>query len=132
MKTVNRVMILGNVTRDAEYKDLPSGRKVATFGLATNRTWKDSDGQVQSVAEYHNLVAWAELAKFCAEHVRMGKPLYVEGYLLTRSWEADGHPKQYRTEVVVENVVLIGPKADAEAPRLKAGDVPAEDAEAQA
>ncbi|HRH93898.1 MAG TPA: single-stranded DNA-binding protein [Candidatus Peribacteria bacterium] len=128
MKTVNRTMLLGNATRDAELKKLPSGRDVCTFGLATNRVWKDKAGQRQSVAEFHNLVAWGQLAGFCAEYIRKGKPLYVEGYLHTRSWEAENGTKQYRTEVVVENLVLIGPKAEAEAPKLQDDEVPAEEA----
>ena len=127
MKTVNRTMLLGNATRDAEHKKLPSGRDVCTFGLATNRVWKDAQGERQSVAEFPNLVAWGKLAGFCAEYIRKGKPLYVEGYLHTRSWEAENGTKQYRTEVVVENLVLIGPKAEAEAPKLQDDEVPAEE-----
>lgn len=130
MKTVNRTILLGNATRDAERKTLPSGRDVCTFGIATNRVWTDAQGQRQSVAEFHNLVAWGKLAGFCADYVRKGKPLYVEGYLHTRSWETEAGPKQYRTEVVVENLVLIGPKADAEAPKLQDDEVPAEEAAA--
>ncbi len=131
MKTVNRTILLGNVTRDAEHKTLPSGRDVCTFGLATNRTWKDANGQRQSVAEYHNLVAWGGLARFCADYVRKGKPLYVEGHLHTRSWEPEGEgKKQYRTDIVIEELTLLGPKTDAEAPRLKEEEIPAEEAAA--
>ena len=125
MKTVNKTILLGNATRDAELAKLPSGREACTFGLATSRVWKDANEQRQSVAEFHNVVAWGELATFCAEYIRKGKPLYVEGYLHTRSWEAEGIPKQYRTEVVVEELVLLGPKADAEVPKADPQDVPA-------
>ncbi len=110
MKTVNKVTLLGNATRDPELTKLPSGREVCTFGLATNRVWKDEQGQRQSEAEFHDIVAWGELARLCADHVRKGKPLYIEGRLHTRSWESDDGTMHYRTEVIVEELVLVGPK----------------------
>ena len=110
MKSVNRVTLLGNVTRDPELKSTANGQSVATFGLATNRVWKDQSGEKQSLAEYHNLVAWGGLADFCAQSVRKGKPLYIEGYLKTRSWEGPENSKIFRTEIVVENLVLLGPR----------------------
>lgn len=110
MKSVNKVMLLGNVTRDPELKAIGNGQSVCTFGLATNRVWKSAGGEKQSLSEYHNLVAWGGLADFCAENVRKGKPLYIEGYLKTRSWEGETGQKVYRTEVVMENIILLGPK----------------------
>lgn len=110
MKSVNKVILLGNVTRDPELKATANGQSVATFGLATNRVWKDHTGEKQSLAEYHNLVAWGGLADFCAQSVRKGKPLYVEGYLKTRSWDGPEASKIFRTEIVVENLVLLGPR----------------------
>ena len=110
MKSVNRVTLLGNVTRDPELKSTGAGQSVCTFGLATNRVWKDAAGEKQSLAEFHNLVAWGGLAEFCAGNVRKGKPLYVEGYLKTRSWDGPEGSKIFRTEIVIENVVLLGPK----------------------
>lgn len=114
MKSVNRVTLLGNVTRDPELKATTSGQAVATFGLATNRNWKDVSGEKKSLPEYHNLVAWGGLAEFCEQYVKKGKPLYIEGYLKTRSWDGPEGAKIFRTEIVVENVVLIGPKGDEE------------------
>ena len=110
MKSVNRATLLGNVTRDPELKALATGQSVCTFGLATNRTWKDAKGAKQSLPEFHNLVAWGGLAEFIAKNVKKGKPLYVEGYLKTRSWEAATGAKMFRTEIVLENMVLLGPK----------------------
>lgn len=108
MKSVNKVILLGNVTRDPELKATQSGQSVATFGIATNRVWKDQTGEKQSLAEYHNLVAWGGLAEFCAQSVRKGKPLYIEGYLKTRSWDGPEGSKIFRTEIVIENLVLLG------------------------
>lgn len=110
MKSVNKVILLGNVTRDPELKATANGQSVATFGLATNRVWKDQSGEKQTLAEYHNLVAWGGLAEFCSQNVRKGKPLYIEGYLKTRSWEGPEGSKIFRTEIVVENLVLLGPR----------------------
>ncbi len=114
MKSVNKVILLGNVTRDPELKSTQGGQSVCTFGLATNRVWKDQSGERQSLPEFHNLVAWGGLAEFCAQNVHKGKPLYIEGYLKTRSWESDDGKKNFRTEIVIENLVLIGPRDDAQ------------------
>ncbi len=113
MKSVNKVMLLGNVTRDPELKATANGQSVCTFGLATNRVWKDQGGEKQSLAEYHNLVAWGGLADFAAQNVKKGKPLFIEGYLKTRSWDSAEGAKIFRTEIVIENLVLIGPREGA-------------------
>lgn len=114
MKSVNRVMLLGNVTRDPELKSTGNGQSVCTFGLATNRVWRDSEGVRQSLPEYHNLVAWGGLGEFCGQHVRKGKPLFIEGYLKTRSWDGTEGTKVFRTEIVIENLVLLGPRDEGE------------------
>ena len=112
MKSVNRVTLLGNVTRDPELKSTTNGQSVCTFGLATNRVWRDGGGEKQSLPEYHNLVSWGGLAEFCSQNVKKGKPLYVEGYLKTRSWDSPEGTKIFRTEIVLENIVLLGPRED--------------------
>jgi single-strand DNA-binding protein len=112
MKSVNKVTLLGNATRDPEIKTTTGGQSVCTFGLATNRVWRDSNGEKQSLPEYHNLVAWGGLAEFCAQNIRKGKPLYIEGYLKTRSWDTPQGIKIFRTEVVVENLILLGVKEE--------------------
>ncbi len=103
-------MLLGNVTRDPELKATANGQSVCTFGLATNRVWKDQSGEKQSLAEYHNLVAWGGLAEFVGQNVKKGKPLFIEGYLKTRSWDSAEGAKIFRTEIVIENLVLLGPR----------------------
>ena len=110
MKSVNKVILLGNVTRDPELKSTANGQAVCTFGLATNRVWRDQSGEKQSLAEYHNLVSWGGLAEFCGQNIRKGKPIYIEGYLKTRSWDSPEGAKIFRTEIVVENLVLLGPR----------------------
>jgi single-strand DNA-binding protein len=113
MKSVNRVTLLGYVTRDPEVKALPSGRTVCTFGLATNRVWKNQSGEKQEQAEFHNLVCFGNLADFAGLYIHKGKQLYVEGYLKTRSWENPEKMKIFRTEVVVDDIVLLGPRDSA-------------------
>lgn len=112
MKSVNRVTLLGNVTRDPELKSTTNGQSVSTFGLATNRVWKDQTGDKQSLPEFHNLVAWGSQAEFIAQTVKKGAPVYVEGYLKTRSWDSPEGTKIFRTEIVVENIVLLGGKEE--------------------
>lgn len=114
MKSVNKVTLLGNVTRDPDLKALVGGQSVCTFGLATNRVWKDPKGERQSLPEFHNIVAWGALAEFCNQYVRKGKPLYIEGYLKTRSWDGPEGAKIFRTEIVAENVILLGPREETE------------------
>lgn len=114
MKSVNKVILLGNVTRDAELKSTTGGQAVCTFGIATNRVWKDVSGEKQSLPEYHNLVAWGGLAEFCGQNVQKGKPVYIEGYLKTRSWDSPEGTKIFRTEIVVENLVLLGKRESEE------------------
>ena len=112
MKSVNSVTLLGNVTRDPELKATTNGQSVCTFGLATNRVWKDPNGVKQSLPEYHNVVAWGGLAEFCGQYVKKSKPLYIEGYLKTRSWDGPEGTKIFRTEIVAEDVILLGPRPE--------------------
>ena len=108
MKNVNKVIILGNMARDPEIKTTQGGQKIATFTLATNRQWTAKSGEKNSLAEFHNVVAWGKLAEICADFLYKGRPAYVEGYLKTRSWETDSGAKAYRTEIVAQNVVMLG------------------------
>ncbi len=116
MKSVNKVFLIGNVTRDPELREVAGGRKVCSFGLATNRVWKDSSGEKQSLPEYHNIVAWAGMAEFSNQYVKKGKPLYIEGHLRTGTWETPEGIKKDRTEIVMENIVLLGAKDAPTAP----------------
>ena len=98
---INHVQILGNLTRDPEVKNLPNGTRVANFPLATNRSWKDKDGNKQEDCEFHNIVAYGKQAELIGQYVLKGSQLLVEGRLTTRSWDKDG-VKIYRTEIVME------------------------------
>lgn len=113
MKSVNTVILLGNATRDAELKNTKAGQSVCTFGLATNRFRKLENGEKEELPEFHSLVAWGALAELCAKTVKKGKPLYVEGYIKTSSWEGKAKEKMQRTEVIVEELVLLGAKTAA-------------------
>ncbi len=99
---LNKVFLYGNLTRDPELRALPSGQQVASFALATNRTYKDKNGAKQEATEFHNIVAFGRQADVIGQYLKKGRPVFVEGRIQTRSWEKDGE-KKYRTEVVVEN-----------------------------
>ena len=99
---LNKVFLYGNLTRDPELKAMPSGQQLASFGLATNRTYKDKNGQKQETTEFHNIVAFGRPAEVLAQYMKKGRPLFVEGRIQTRSWESDGQ-KKYRTEIIVDN-----------------------------
>jgi single-strand DNA-binding protein len=107
---LNKVLLYGNLTRDPEMKALPSGTKVVSFSIATNRTFKDKDGRKQDSVEYHNLVAFGKQAELINQYMKKGRPLYAEGRLQTRSWDGADGKKNYRTEVVLENF-QFGPSA---------------------
>jgi single-strand DNA-binding protein len=101
---INKAIIAGNVTRDPELKALPSGIKIATFSVATNRFWKDATtGERKEMAEYHNIVVFGRQAENVAQYVKRGSQVSVIGRIQTRSWEQDGQ-KKYRTEIVAEDV----------------------------
>lgn len=114
---LNKAFIIGNLTRDPELKSLPSGVKVASFSLATNRSWKDQSGKKQDATEYHNIVAFAKPAELIAQYCKKGSSLYVEGRIQTRSWDGEGG-KKYRTEIVVENF-QFGPKSSGDGPQTR-------------
>jgi len=106
---LNKVMLYGNLTRDPELKSLPSGIQVANFSVATNRVYKDRDGNKQEQAEFHNIVVFGRQAETTSQYLKKGSAAYVEGRLQTRSWEQDGQ-KKYRTEVIAERV-QFGPRS---------------------
>ena len=107
MRSVNKVILIGNITRDPEIKKTANGQSIVTFGLATNREWVTSKGEKQSLAEYHNLVAWGKLAEICHQYLKKGKLIYVEGYLKTRSWDSPEGVKIFKTEVVIYDMIML-------------------------
>lgn len=106
MNSLNKVQLIGNVTAQPEIKETPSGQKVASFSLATNRTYKDASGEKQDQAEYHNIVVWGKLADITEQYVTKGKKLYIEGRIQTRSWDTDSG-KRYKTEIVGESLLML-------------------------
>jgi len=111
---LNKVMVIGNLTRDPESKALPSGVTVTSFSVATNRVWKDKDGAKQEDVEYHNIVTFGRTAETVAQYMFKGSQIYVEGRLQTRSWEdKTSGEKKYRTEIIAE-LVQFGSKPKGE------------------
>lgn len=107
MRSINKVILIGNLTRDPELKQTTGGQPIATFGLATNRLWVTRDSQKHASSEFHELVAWGKLAEICSQYLRKGKLIYVEGYLKTRSWDTPEGIKKFRTEVVVNDMIML-------------------------
>lgn len=105
---LNKAMIIGNVTRDPESRNTPSGQTVCSFGVATNRRWRDKQtNEMQSQPEFHNIVAWARLAETCSQYLKKGSRVYIEGRIQTRSWEDQTGTKKYRTEIVAESMIML-------------------------
>ncbi len=105
----NKAIIIGNVTRDPEMKALPSGAKVTSLSIATNRVWKDQSGAKKEQTDYHNVVVFGRQAETVAQYIKKGNMLMVEGRLQTRSWDGTDGKKNYRTEIVADRV-QFGPK----------------------
>lgn len=107
-KSVNKVILIGNLGKDPEVKYTPSGMAVANFTLATNERYKDKEGNWQDKTEWHNLVAFQRTAEIVGEYLKKGRSCYVEGKLQTRSWDdKESGQKKYRTEIVVNDLVLL-------------------------
>ncbi len=128
--SLNRVQLIGNVTKDPEVRQIPGGTTVATFSIATNFSWKDASGQRQDKAEFHNLVAWRKLGEICAQYVRKGSKIFAEGRIQTRDWEGQDGAKRTRVEIVLDNMIMLDKKTGApsgessygsEAPREHSG-----------
>jgi single-strand DNA-binding protein len=104
---LNKVMLIGNLTRDPEVRTTPQGANVATFSIATNLRWTNAAGEKQEKAEFHNIVAWRKLADICAQYLKRGMKIYVEGRLQTRSWDDAQGQKHWRTEVIADNMIML-------------------------
>lgn len=109
-RSLNKVMLIGNLTRDPEMRYTNSGTPVVTFGMATNKSWKDASGEMKELAEFHNVVAWNKMAEICQQLLAKGMKVYVEGSLNTRSWQAEDGTTRYKTEVRVDDMILLDSK----------------------
>lgn len=107
---LNKAILVGNLTRDPELRSLPSGVKVTSFSLATNRVWKDKNGAKQEDTQFHNIVVFAQQAEIVAQYLKKGQTALVEGRIQNRSWDAPDGTKKYRSEIVADRV-QFGPKA---------------------
>lgn len=116
-------MIIGNVTRDPEIRTTPTGAQVASFSVATNSVWKDQSGQKQEKVEYHNIVAWRRLAEICGQYLHRGSKIYVEGRIQTRDWAGQDGVKRYRTEIIMENMIMLD-RAGAAGPATRLSNAP--------
>ncbi|MFH1098388.1 MAG: single-stranded DNA-binding protein [Candidatus Uhrbacteria bacterium] len=105
--TLNKVMVIGNLTRDPESRTTPNGTVVCTFGVATNRAWSDQQGQRQEEAEFHNIVTFGKLAEICGQYLGKGRKVYIEGRMKTREWQSQDGTKRNRTEIVAENMIML-------------------------
>lgn len=108
---LNKVMIIGHLGRDPELRYTPSGRPVASFSVATSRSWTASDGERREETEWFNVVAWGNLAEICKTHLTKGQQVYIEGRLQTRGWEDDSGTRHYRTELVANEMILLGDRS---------------------
>jgi single-strand DNA-binding protein len=109
--SVNKVILIGNLTKDPEVKSFDGDRKACRFSVATNRTWKDKDGEKKEEVEFHNVTAWGKLAEICGDYLHKGKKVYIEGRLRTRTYEKDG-VKHYATEIVADDMKMLTPKGE--------------------
>lgn len=108
---LNKVMIIGRLTRDPEIRSTPNGAQVASFSVATGFTWTDQSGQKKEQTEFHNVVAWRKLAEIIGQYLKKGSQVYIEGRLQTRSWEGQDGKKNYRTEIVADNMIMLGARS---------------------
>ena len=111
-RSVNKVILIGNLGKDPELRYAPSGAAVASFSLATNEQWKDQEGNPQERTTWHNLVVWGKLAEIAAEYLKKGRKVYIEGRLQYRDYEDKSGNKRYVTEIVVNDLVMLGSRQD--------------------
>ncbi len=105
---LNKVILIGVVGRDPEMRFTPNGRPVTSFSVATSRTWVSADGERREETEWFNIVAWGQLAEICKQHLVKNQQVYLEGRLQTRGWEDEQGKKHFRTEVVANEMILLG------------------------
>ncbi|MFA6352212.1 MAG: single-stranded DNA-binding protein [Bacteroidales bacterium] len=112
--SVNKVILVGNVGKDPEIRHLENNLVLARFSLATSETYKNRNGEMVTNTEWHNIVAWRQLAELAERFIRKGRQLYVEGKITTRQWDDKEGNKRYTTEIVADNIRLLGKREDIE------------------
>lgn len=109
-RSLNKVQLIGNLTRDPELRYTPNGTAVCSFGLATNRQWQTEGGERREETEFHRIVAWNKLAELCSQLCTKGRKIYVEGRLQTRTWTAQDGTQRVTTEIVIDDMILLDSK----------------------
>ncbi len=113
-RSLNKVMLIGNLTRDPELRYTPQGTAVCTLGLATNRSWVVESGEKREETEFHRIVAWNKLAELCSQLLFKGRRVYVEGRLQTRQWTGQDGNQRQATEIVIEDMIILDAKRQGE------------------
>jgi len=113
-RSLNRVQLIGNLTRDPELRYTPSGTAVCSFSIATNRSWTNDTGEKKDEVEFHRIVSWAKLAELCSQFLVKGRKVFVEGRLQTRSWAAQDGTQKQTTEIVISDMILLDSKRSGE------------------
>lgn len=112
MASVNKVILVGNLGRDPEVRFMPNGEAVCNFSIATTDSWKDKNGQKQERTEWHNIVMYRKLAEIAGEYLKKGRPVYVEGRLQTRKWQTKEGQDRYTTEIIADQMQMLGGRAE--------------------
>jgi single-strand DNA-binding protein len=126
-RSLNRVQLIGNLTRDPELRYTPSGTAVCSFSIATNRSWTTDTGEKKDEVDFHRIVAWNKLAELCSQFLVKGRKVYVEGRLQTRSWAAQDGTQKQTTEIVINDMILLDSKRTTDQEVVVAEDEGAEE-----
>jgi single-strand DNA-binding protein len=123
-KSLNKVMLIGNLGGDPELRYTSSGVAVANFNIATSMKWTDPDGNTQEKTEWHTIVAWRKLAEICGEYLKKGRRVYVEGRLQTRSWDDKNGVKHWKTEIVADDMIMLDGRGEPTAEPIQPAEQP--------
>ena len=107
-KSLNKVMLIGNLGKDPELRYTANGTPVASFSIATSDSWKDLEGNLTERTEWHNIVAWRKLAEICGEWLKKGQKVYIEGSIRNRSYDDKNGVKRYVTEIIADDLIMLG------------------------
>lgn len=125
-RSMNKVMLIGNLGRDPEMRYTPSGRPVTTYTIATSRTWKSSDGEQHTETEWFNIVTWGNLAEICKQYLTKGQLVYIEGRLQTRRWDDNEGNKHVSVEIVANEMMMLGDRKEGSIPHFSEENIPEE------
>ncbi len=109
-RSLNLVQLIGNLTKDPEVRYTGNGTAVASFSIATNRSWKNQEGNIEEAVEFHNIVAWSKLGEICGQYLKKGTKIYLQGSLTTRTWQDDAGVTKYKTEVRADEMIILDSK----------------------